>query len=362
MASDAASNGSGGGGSRDVERIAADWLARRDGDAWTDADARALQAWLSAATAHHVAFLRLDAAWNECGRLQALGAGVREGPPAREHWGEHGAPHVHADAPPTGAGTPDMSGVVFTSPRIARRARWPVAAALAALAVFAVALPMAWQHATAIDASSHRTVPGAIRTVPLADGSRTTLGSDSRIDVRLSRRQRQVELLKGEAFFAAARDPRRPFVVQAGERRVVAVGTRFSVRMDGRDLRVVVTEGSVRLESADRSAATVLPAGSVALATPAGLLVTAGTVAEAERMVGWMDGVLVFRDTALSDAVAEFNRYSARRIVVADASVGALRIGGSFRWSNAEGFVRLLEQGFPVRADHGREEIVLHAR
>jgi transmembrane sensor len=108
-------------------------------------------------------------------------------------------------------------------------------------------------------------------------------------------------------------------------------------------------------------AATVLPAGSVAIATPAGLRVDTGSVAEAEGLVGWRDGVLVFHDTALSEAAAEFNRYSARRIVVADAGVGALRIGGSFRWSNAEGFVRLLEQGFPVRADYGRDEIVLHA-
>lgn len=319
-------DGAGAASSLHVERIAADWLARRDGDVWTDADAHALEAWLAATTAHRVAFLRLEGAWHESARLQALGAGVRDG---------------------------------------SRRTRWPAAAAAAAVvavALLAGAVPLSLHRTEAIDASSHQTALGAISTVPLADGSLTTLGSDSQIDVRLSPRQREVELRRGEAHFAAARDPRRPFVVQAGARRVVAIGTRFSVRMDGDDLRVVVTEGSVRLESADRPAATVLPAGSVALATASGLLVNAGTVAEAERMVGWLDGVLVFHDTALSDAVAEFNRYSRRRIVVADAAAGALRIGGSFRWSNAEGFVRLLEQGFPVRADYGREEIVLHTR
>ena len=67
-----------------VEAQAADWLARLDGDGWADADAAALAAWLEAATAHRVAFLRLQAAWSESDRLQALAAGWRQsGPPPR---------------------------------------------------------------------------------------------------------------------------------------------------------------------------------------------------------------------------------------------------------------------------------------
>src|SRR5690606_18721626 len=169
-----------------------------------------------------------------------------------------------------------------------------------------------------------------------------------------------------EAFFHAARDPARPFVVAAAGHRAVAVGTRFAVRRDADGLRVVVTEGLVRLESdpgsgGRRQPTTLLPAGSVALAGPDGVVVHAGTVDQARQALSWRDGFLAFRDTSLAAAAAEFNRYSARRIVIADPSVGALRVGGNFRWSNAEGFVRLLEQGFPVRAEYGDAEIVLHA-
>ena len=39
-----------------------------------------------------------------------------------------------------------------------------------------------------------------------------------------------------------------------------------------------------------------------------------------------------------------------------------LRVGGNFRWSNAEGFAHLLEQGFPVRAERHPDRIVLHSR
>lgn len=347
-----------------VDARAAEWLARRDRGGWSDADAAGLEAWLEEATAHRVAFLRVQAAWEQCGRLQALGAGLHDGPPGRGHWtrGAAAVPHGLHDGPA-------LESLVF-APRHPRpgAARTGGRLAFAATAVvalgLALGLALGWQWRSAVDASTHSTAMGGIESVPLADGSRTVLGSDSRIEVRLSRGERRIELQQGEAFFEAAKDPRRPFVVEAGERRVVAVGTRFSVRRDGPDLRVVVTEGSVRLESGPdggrRRPMATLPAGSVALATATGVVVQSGTVDEAERLVGWQDGLLSFNDVTLAEAAAEFNRWNARPILVADEAAAALRIGGSFRWSNAEGFVRLLEQGFPVRAEVHDDRIVLH--
>ena len=363
-----------------VDARAAAWLARRDRGGWSDADAAGLEAWLDEATAHRVAFLRMQAAWEECGRLQALGAGLRDGPPERGRWtggaaavgtgaqsAAARAPANHADDRAAAPRGPAALETLVFAPRHRRpagSARMGGWAALAATVVLAAGLALGWQWQSALDASTHSTAVGGIDTVPLADGSRTVLGSDSRIEVRLSRGERRIELHQGEAFFEAAKDPRRPFVVEAGERRVVAVGTRFSVRRDGPDLRVVVTEGSVRLESGPdggrRRPMATLPAGSVALATATGVMVQSGTVDEAERLVGWQDGLLSFSDVTLAEAAAEFNRWNARPILVADEAAAVLRIGGSFRWSNAEGFVRLLEQGFPVRAEVHDDRIVLH--
>ena len=50
-------------GADDIERLAADWLARRDGAGWSADDAAALEAWLARDTAHRIAFVRLQAAW-----------------------------------------------------------------------------------------------------------------------------------------------------------------------------------------------------------------------------------------------------------------------------------------------------------
>jgi transmembrane sensor len=91
-------------------------------------------------------------------------------------------------------------------------------------------------------------------------------------------------------------------------------------------------------------------------------LVRTGTVEEAERDLDWRNGYVTFRDTPLEEAAAEFNRYNARKIVMGDREVAALRVGGNFRWSNTEAFVRLLEQGFPVRSEQQGDRVVLHSQ
>ena len=67
------------GESERIEREAAAWLARRDRGDWSPRDELGLAAWCDAATAHRIAYLRLDAAWHGADRLKAVGAGVDAG-------------------------------------------------------------------------------------------------------------------------------------------------------------------------------------------------------------------------------------------------------------------------------------------
>ncbi|WP_334179057.1 FecR domain-containing protein [Pseudoxanthomonas sp.] len=346
--------------SRQIEQQAADWLVRRDADGWTAREQTALDGWLGESPRHKVAFLRLQSAWNEAGRLQAWAAGLPAGT----------VPPRAAPADGNTDARPDLRGITF-APRHAgaRDARGPgwrgVAAALTLVAVGSAAWG-GWQLSGREQAQYASTV-GQIQTVTLPDGSTATLSSDSRLDVRISRGERHIALLQGEAFFDVAHDTRRPFVVETEGRRVAAVGTRFSVRRDPQAIRVVVTDGKVRLESragADGRAQPValLPAGSVATAGRNGVLVRSLPLAEAERYLEWRDGFLTFDDASLADAASEFNRFNTRKLELGDATVAALRVGGNFRWSNAEGFARLLEQGFPVRAERHEDRIVLYTR
>ena len=205
--------------------------------------------------------------------------------------------------------------------------------------------------------------------MPMQDGSKITLNTDSENRVTVTAKERHVDLQQGEAFFEVAQDRARPFVVHAGNKRVIAVGTKFSVRRDARDVEVVVTEGKVRIETGERpgrpgkaDAGTVVTAGTIAQASDEGVLLQTKQLAEAEESLSWRQGVLVFRQMTLAEASAEFNRYNTRKIVFEDPRVADLRVAGSFRADNVEAFVRLLERGYPLRAEERGDQFVLSAR
>jgi transmembrane sensor len=152
------------------------------------------------------------------------------------------------------------------------------------------------------------------------------------------------------------------------------------VRRDQDSLEVVVIEGKVRVEDAapalrsdtadaskaaapdDLNRAVLLVPGTIARTQGPSVLVQHKSLPEIEAHLSWRSGMLMFRDESLADAVAEFNRYNARRIVIADSKVGALRIEGTFRATNVDAFVRLLEAAFPVRATTEAHEITLSSR
>ena len=328
-----------------IEEIAADWVARRAGNQWSAADEAALSEWLEASVAHRVAFVRLDAAWREAGRLKALrtGAGDVPGPGA---WVANG-------------------WFRRIEPREARQAgarkarRWAIAAA----ALLAITIPAAW---FLVDprGDEYSTVVGGLQTVPLSDGSQVTLNTDTDIRVAITSKERLIELQQGEALFEVARDPSRPFVVRAGDRRVVVVGTIFSVLREGESFRVVVREGEVRVEDIrprPTQPAAKLTAGHVARGKSAALLIQQKPLDHVEELLTWRSGFIVFRETTLAEAIGEFNRYNERKIAIEDPSIAGIRIDGHFRPSNVDAFLRLLEEGFPISADRRPDRVVLTA-
>ncbi|MBN8737120.1 MAG: FecR domain-containing protein [Xanthomonadales bacterium] len=348
---------------RQIEREAALWLARRDAGGWGDRQQAALEAWLAHATSHRVAFLRLEAAWQQTARLKILAAGAaRNDIPARGTWLDSPYFAPLADHIPTVV--PARARNLRRTPRTRR---WPLLATVAAslLAVVIAMGSLAWRDAHRVDRGEWQTALGAQQVVHLVDGSTATLGSNTHLRVALSRHERDLYLPKGEAYFDVAHDPARPFVVHAAGYRVTAVGTRFDVRRDDSGkLRVVVTRGLVRLQSSSdpAQAPAMLPAGSIATVDGGNVLVQGVSPDAALERLSWRNGYAVFHGTPLAEAVEEFNRYNAHKIVIADPSLDALRVGGNFRLDNSAAFVRLVREVFPVRAEHHGDRIVLTRR
>jgi transmembrane sensor len=348
--------------STEIEDRAAAWLAKRDSENWTESDDADLAAWLRASTAHRVAFLRLEAGWEKSERLKTFGVGAVSGQiPRRGRWqiSAFFARRVPGESRKMPAwGGAGLSGL---SRSIGRRA------ALGAAATVLLAIGTAAYIELHKLGDKYVTPIGGVASIPLVDGSQITLNTASRIRVALTENERRIELDTGEAYFNVAKDPARPFVVHAGNRRVIAVGTQFSVRRDGDRVDVIVTEGKVRVENTDTrdnletpDRGTVLvAAGAIAHAGRDEIRVQTNPQTRIEAALSWRSGYLTFDETTLADAVAEFNRYNTRKIFIADPSLASLRINGKFRATNSGEFVQLLRNGFGVQTAESKESIRL---
>jgi len=360
--------------SAEIEAAAAAWFAKRESGDWSAADQAQLQVWLDSATACRIAFVRIVTAWERSGRLNALGAGVPSGTiPPRGAWGFAPSSTVPPSEPPQtrskGLADPeiDVAPSMADSPPVRALSRPQFRRsmrAIGALLVIATTVGAVW-YFSRDHADSYRTQIGAITTVPLSDGSKVTLNTDSQIHVELSPTLRRVKLDQGEAFFEVSKDGARPFVVEIADKRVIAVGTQFSVRRENNDIRVLVTEGRVWIErrgTADKAAQTQLAAGSEARTSNTEVLIDRPAPAQVEQLLSWRTGYIIFRDTALADAVADFNRYSARKIYIEDPAIAGIRIGGNFRSGDADAFLWLLQNGFPITVAQRDDRISLTRR
>ncbi|MDV6330232.1 FecR family protein [Asticcacaulis sp. 201] len=313
-----------------IDEDAARWVARLNGDASAE-DRVAFDAWYAADPRHQGAYLRAEAAWTMLDRAEVMA---------------HGDPERAQQA---------LDRTVRTA-RSAMTRRYAMGAGMAASVAVAVAIGFALK-----DRLSIATRLGELRSVPLQDRSVAAVNTDSRIDVDMTSRLRHVALVKGEAWFEVAKNPEVPFVVSAGDIRVRAVGTAFSVRRRAGGADVLVTEGTVETWTVhDTERRVTLTAGHEAFMpeTPQTVAVTFRPD-DVERRLAWRTREIVLNSETLREAVAEFNRYNARQIIIADPAIGSETLVGGFHVDQPDTFARAVHGALNVPVSIGDDRIII---
>jgi transmembrane sensor len=184
-----------------------------------------------------------------------------------------------------------------------------------------------------------QTKVGEQRSVMLADGSRVTLNTASKIEVRLRGDRRVIDLVQGQALFEVAHDAQRPFDVQAGNVVARALGTQFDV--DRRAMRTVVTvvEGWVAIVGKPLP---VLSAGDRAVIDGAGSSELEHGI-DLTAAMAWTQRRLVFRHRPLGEIADELNRYTLGRIEIRSPALRAQEVTGTFRSDDVTSFIAVLE-------------------
>ena len=248
--------------------------------------------------------------------------------------------------------------------------RWRVPAALAAsLIVALVTVRLGGGGEDALPAERFATSALEQRDIALADGSVVHLDVGSEIAVSMTSEGREITLTRGRAMFDVARDWRRPFVVTAGGTRTTALGTKFQIDHGAERVVVVLAEGSVSVTAAYESSADDPASWEERLAPNEQLSLEEGrarpvkTAVDTYMATSWSRGRLVFRGTPLAEAIEEVNRYSTRKLRLADPSLASLTVGGNFIAGDSELILSAFAAALPLRSvDGGGGEILLFRR
>jgi transmembrane sensor len=254
------------------------------------------------------------------------------------------------------------------------RRRWTIATGVCALVMLGGVFWGVLQR-DAVDAPffARTAVVSLPQRQVLPDGSEVVMKEGAAISVNYSGTFRRVTLQRGEAHFQVTKNPARPFVVDAAGFEVRAVGTGFAVQIGPAVVDVVVTEGRIALDrekSAEAPVATLatVDAGHrVVVESPAtaNVMPRVDPISKAEMAdrLFWRVAQLEFTRTPLPEAIALMNQHGGgpqkSTFVIMDPSLRDVTLSGFLRADNFEGFERLLEKNFHVKAEHRGNQILL---
>lgn len=237
-------------------------------------------------------------------------------------------------------------GTVAARRRVRGRRRWRIGAvaAIAACLLFLVG-PTAMLQLQA----DHLTETAELRAIALEDGTKVQLGPSSAIGVDFSAGRRNVQLLKGEAFFDVVPDLGRPFRVTADNVVLTVLGTSFEVQIGGGSVSVAVREGRVRIDGDGLAAAEALLTGD--WVSVRGSAVERGT-RDPKEIGDWLGGELVARDRPVMEVVDAVRRSFGGMIVVQDNDFARLRVTGVYDLRRPEATLANLAFSHEARIRH----------
>ncbi|MDD1619984.1 MAG: FecR family protein [Methylococcaceae bacterium] len=305
-----------------IKAAARDWWTRLDSDTASARDRAEFDRWLAADPLHKQAHDQLCSLWGELDAIK-----IRVAKPA-------------AIAP--------------------KNALWRWQWAVPTLAMGCLALWLFSPLSVLLRADFH-TGFGETRDIRLSDGSTAHLNSDTALAVRIDDGQRQLTLLKGEAWFEVSPDKARPFQVHAEHGNITALGTAFNVRLRDSRTEVSVTQHSlaVDVEQAHGPAlhAVVDEGQQVVYGSQTGL--SAPQNIDTQAVTAWQRGQLVFENRPLGEVVAELNRYHRGYLLINDAEITERRVNGVFRTDQPLAVLDALEISLKLHSTRVGDYLVL---
>lgn len=208
---------------------------------------------------------------------------------------------------------------------------------------------LAWQHSSLPDTllawtAEHRTARGEVRQLTLPDGSSIWLSSDTALNHDYRGNQRLLSLVQGEILIETAADPNRPFLVETRQGTLRALGTRFTVRLDGQETFLAVYQGAVQVDTASSRKQHIVYAGQRTQLSQSDIAHTIPVIPERQN---WAKGILVTDNTPLIEVVRELQRYRGGHLSVSPEAA-QLPVIGSYPATDPDRALNMLARVLPI--------------
>lgn len=318
-----------------IEEQAQAWFVRLNSADVSAVEKAEHQIWLQADSMHRLAFQELQNLWDIVGSF----AEAPEIVAARQQVLRNTAP-VRAIEP--------KKKSIFSRP-------WPVLAMAASLLIMVITAIQLddnnfWNSPAQGDI--YQTQVGERKTIVLADSSVVLLDTNTRLVTDYSQQRRRITLEKGQARFDVAHDAQRPFSVEAGEGVVTALGTTFVVRKTANDVLVTLIEGVVEV-ARQKQLMTISHSPDQHVDIAQQLVYSKKGISKADivdipQVTAWQRGRLVFDNHSLPEVIAELNRYSDKKIIIADRSLRSIRVTGVFNAGDNRSAIKALKTYFSM--------------
>ncbi len=311
-----------------IDNEAREWFTLMQSGSVQETEQQALQQWLQADSAHTKAYDQYQLIWQDLGNLSAseIAALKRSVKPSFIE---------------------SVRGILAGLQLLNPKSQFGLA--LASIAIFAVVIIVGLQPEK-IAVQEFATATGEVKNITLADGSEITLGAKSQLKAWSTDKERRIILVSGQAFFKVAKNPRRPFWVDAGETTVRVVGTQFDVRKGSDRTRIAVLEGIVNVSSTNKSTNTapvVLTAGQQVTRLNAGSFETVNAISVSE-LESWRNGRLIYLRASLADVVADANRYFKGSISLGSKNLADLKVTAAVSTDQMDALTDMLASSLPV--------------
>lgn len=206
---------------------------------------------------------------------------------------------------------------------------------------------------------------GERATVALPDGTEVTLNYDSRLlysPKKYNQKERRVNF-EGEAWFNVAKNPKRPFLIDADRLQVKVLGTKFdlSARKSYSSATLTLEQGSVLITSLQTKDEVTLSPGQTATLDYATGKISVSLDVDVAAARSWQKGLISFHNNQFKDVIAQIDNIYDVNIAI-DSNIKTGKFTGALPMNNLEEALTIVCKAYGLKYAQNGKNIRLYAK